>query len=270
MTKLPIGQCKLCLQTRELQDSHLLPAALYRQARLDGVPNPNPTLVTRRGRVQTSKAIKDYVLCHSCEQVFNRNGERYTMAQVVQKGGRSFPLLKTLLAGQQTKEAFGAIFYGKDVSPTIERDKLGYFALSVFWRAGAQSWHSPLGVVDKIDLGVHQEELRRYLLGEASFPTQALLYFVVCSDAFSQNRFYTASKSSHSGNTTTHAFQARGLNFLLMTGEHPSETLATLCFMTGHDRWIMVRDCQDMVAGAQNRLEAEAEIAKLIQDSRRS
>jgi len=178
------------------------------------------------------------------------------MSQVAQKAGRSFPLLETLLAGQRTKEAYGAVYYGKDVSPTIDRDKLGYFALSVFWRAGAHSWRGPFGGVDKIDLGVHQEALRRYLPGEASFPAERLLYFVVCSDAFSQNRFYTPSKSSHSGNTTTHAFQARGLNFFLMTGEDPSENKATLCFMTGQDRWIMVRDCQAMVAGAQSRLEA--------------
>jgi hypothetical protein len=94
-----------------------------------------------------------------------------------------------------------------------------------------------------------------------------LLYFVVCSDSFSQNRFYTPSKSSHPGNTTTHAFQARGLNFFLMTGDDITETMGSLCLMTGADRWIMVRNCRDMVAGAQGRLELEAEIRKMIRRS---
>jgi hypothetical protein len=246
-----------------------MPAALYRLGRLDGDPNRYPTTVTARGKIQTSKEIKDYVLCHECEERFNRNGEKYTMSQVTQKGGRSFPLFQTLLSCKQTKQAYGAIYYGQDVSPTVGRDKLGYFALSVFWRAGAHSWHRPFGASNQIDLGEHQEMLRRYLLGENEFPARMMLYFVVCSDPYSQNRFYVPSKSSHPGNTTTHAFQARGLNFFLMTGDDISGTMGTLCLMTGKDRWIMVRNCQDMVAKAQGRLEMAAEISKMIQLSRK-
>jgi hypothetical protein len=270
MSKLPIGQCKLCLQTRELQDSHFMPAALYRQGRLDGVPNPNPTMMTARGTVQTSKAIKDYALCRDCEQLFSRKGERYAMSQVTQKGGRAFPLLQTLLGCQKTKEAYGFDYYDESVSPTIDRERIGYFALSVFWRAGAHNWRRPFGSHELIDLGWHQEALRLYLLGLSPFPKEMMLYFVVCNDPFSQNRFYTPCKSSAPGNTTTHAFQSRGFNFLLMTGNDITETMGTLCFMSGKDSWIMVRSCQDMVAGAQARLELQAEIGKMIEMSRRS
>jgi hypothetical protein len=164
MKRPHIGQCKLCLQIRALQDSHLMPAALYRRGRLDGDPNPYPTMVTARGKFQTSKEIKDYVLCRECEQRFNRNGERYTMSQVAQKGGGSFPLLQTLRSCQQTKEAYGATYYGQSATLTIDRDKIGYFALSVFWRAGAHSWRRPFGANNQIHLGEHQEMLRLYLL----------------------------------------------------------------------------------------------------------
>lgn len=237
-----------------------MPAALYRKGRLDGDPKPNPTMVTARGKIQTSKAIKDYILCGDCEQRFNRNGERYAMSQITQKDGRSFPLLQTLLSCQRTKEAFGFTYYGQNISPAIHRDELGYFALSVFWRAGIHSWRRTFGIDNQINLGEHQETLRQYLLGQTDFPANMLLYFVVCNDAFSQNRFYTPSKSSHAGNTTTHAFQARGLNFFLMTGDDISETMGTLCFMTGDDRWIMVRSCEEMIATAQARLELKAAI----------
>ena len=233
-----------------------MPAALYRQSRLDGGSNPNPTLVTVRGRFQSSKPIKDYVLCNDCEELFSRNGERYTMAQVTQKGGRSFPLLQTLYASTPSKEAYGAVFYNENATPMIERDRLSYFALSVFWRSSVHSWHKPFGGNNQIDLGEHQEPLRLYLLGQAGFPPKMMLYFVVCKDPFSQNRFYTPSRSSHPGNTATHAFQARGLNFLLMTGDDITETMGTLCLMTGKDKWIMLRDCQEMVAGTEARLEA--------------
>ena len=261
--KQPVGKCKLCLQTRELQDSHLMPAALYRQARLDGDPNPNPTVLTGRGRVQTSRPMKDYVLCRDCEQLLNKNGERYSMSQVTQKGGRSFPLFKTLLSCTPTREAYGLTYYAQNASPMIERDKLGYFAMSVFWCSAIHTWHRPFGNNNQIYLGEHEEHLRLYLLGMTPFPAKMMLYFVVCNDAYSQNRFYIPSKSSHPGNTTTHAFQARGLNFLLMTGDDITETMGTICLMTGENRWIMVRNCQDMVAGAEMRLEMQAFIGKL-------
>jgi len=190
------------------------------------------------------------------------------MAQVTQKAGRSFPLLRTLLSCTATKEAYGFTYYSENVSSTIERDKLGYFALSVFWRSGIHTWHRPFGGSNQIHLGEYEEPLRLYLLGMAPFPTKMMLYFVVCSDSYSQNRFYTPSKSSHPGNTTTHAFQARGLNFLLMTGDDITETMGTLCLMNGKDRWIMVRSCQDMVAGAEMRLEMYAEIVKMMRRSR--
>jgi hypothetical protein len=48
-----------------------------------------------------------------CEQLFNRNGERYATSQVTQKAGRSFPLLLTLIACQKTKKAY----YGESASP---------------------------------------------------------------------------------------------------------------------------------------------------------
>jgi hypothetical protein len=269
MNRLPIGQCKLCLQTRELQDSHLMPAALYRQGRLDGDPNPNPTMLTMKGRIQTAKAIKDYVLCRDCEQRLNKCGERYTMTQVTQKAGRSFPLLRTLYGCQMTKSALGFDYYDHTTSPMIDRDKIGYFALSVFWRSGVHSWRRPFGADNQIHLGEHQEALRLYLLSLAPFPAKMMLYFIVCNDPYSQNRFYTASKSSHPGNTTTHAFLARGLNFFLMTGEDITEMMGTLCFMTGKDRWIMVRSCQEKVAEAEMKLEAIATINQLIQKSRK-
>ena len=63
---MPIGKCKLCLQTKELQYSHLLPSSLYEKSRWDKATNPNPALLSAKGMVQTSKQIRDYVLCRDC------------------------------------------------------------------------------------------------------------------------------------------------------------------------------------------------------------
>jgi hypothetical protein len=133
------GICKLCLQTRELRDSHLLPKALYRMSRWEGEKNPNPLLLSAEGAVQTSLQVKDYVLCSECEQRFNREGERYAMSQV-QRGGK-FPLLAALSAVSPSKASGGFAWYHRSVTPGIDRETLAYFALSVFWRASVHVWH---------------------------------------------------------------------------------------------------------------------------------
>ena len=76
------GKCKLCLQVRDLQNSHLMPAALYKKSRTQGAANPNPMQVTERGSIQTSRQMRNYVLCRDCEQLFSKRGENYAMAQV--------------------------------------------------------------------------------------------------------------------------------------------------------------------------------------------
>src|SRR2546428_12506068 len=77
-----IGQCKLCSETRELRDSHLLPRSLYKTLRAADAPNPNPIFLTSTRAGQTSKQLTDYVLCGRCEGLFNANGESWMMRQI--------------------------------------------------------------------------------------------------------------------------------------------------------------------------------------------
>ncbi len=37
-----VGQCKLCLQTKGLQDSHYIPKSAYKSNRAPKLKNPNP------------------------------------------------------------------------------------------------------------------------------------------------------------------------------------------------------------------------------------
>ena len=100
---MPQEQCKLCLKTKELQDSHFMPAALYRATRNAAAVNPNPAVITSRGTVQTSQQMQDFLLCKDCEELFNKNGEKYVMSQVNRSG--KFPLLGTLRKATPTKIA---------------------------------------------------------------------------------------------------------------------------------------------------------------------
>src|SRR5262245_63849308 len=85
-----VGVCALCRRQRELRDSHLLPAAIYKLLRDPQRPNPNPVMVTRKLAGTTSWQVKARLLCDECEQQFSRKGERYVLAQCARRN--QFPL----------------------------------------------------------------------------------------------------------------------------------------------------------------------------------
>jgi hypothetical protein len=73
--------------------------------------------------------------------------------------------------------ATGRIYYAED-DPTIDWKKLAYFALSILWRAAADSWDRSAKVGAKPFIEVEatlQEDLRRFLLGQADYPEGVLL-----------------------------------------------------------------------------------------------
>jgi hypothetical protein len=241
----------LCLLMRDLQISHLMPASLYKKTRTPGAPNPNPTLITRSGQVQTSRQVKDALLCRDCEGLFSRNGENYVMKLVAQRG--AFPMLDMLRAVPATKTAAGFDWYDKTTVPAVDREKLGYFALSVFWRASVHSWERRSEEPISIDLGPYEEELRRYLLGQTGFPANVVLHVVVCTDALSQDLFYPPSRG-RKNDDTTYTFQVRGLNFLMTVGKRMPRSIRQSCSVTGPDQWITSRSCEDKVRQAEARL----------------
>ena len=61
------GICKLCGKDSELQDSHLIPKAMY---------PPDAIWMNRTVSVQSNRQMKQYLLCKGCEDLFNKNGER--------------------------------------------------------------------------------------------------------------------------------------------------------------------------------------------------
>ncbi len=79
---MPIGNCKLCLMQKDLQDSHLLPAAMYKYIRVPLKRNPNPVIVGRKVTATSSRQVTDYLLCAECEELFNKNGEGETLRWV--------------------------------------------------------------------------------------------------------------------------------------------------------------------------------------------
>src|SRR6266849_165054 len=80
------GQCKLCLQNRELRKSHFMPAALWAGARDRSLKNPNPVVMTATVSKTSSNQLWTRLLCSACEDRFNRNGERYVLSWLRPRG----------------------------------------------------------------------------------------------------------------------------------------------------------------------------------------
>jgi hypothetical protein len=198
-------------------------------------------MLSADGARQNSRQVSDYLLCRDCEHRFNVSGEHYVMSLVKSKNG--FPLLETLKASKATHPRLAEDMAGYSAadSPTIDRNKLAYFAASVFWRASVHTWTNDDGTSFRTRLGKYEEAFRQYLLG-GEFPKQAVLTVFACSDKYSQETFFMPTfrrVEEHYG----HGFVSRGIHFVMNVGKIISKEIRRFG-MVGHDeQLILVTDC---------------------------
>lgn len=237
------GTCKLCLQDRELRESHLMPRSLYRKARGSGEKgNQDPYLMRKDGGKQTSYQVKDYVLCGDCEQLFNKNGERYVLELVAKRNG-DFPLIGELKRISPDIREAEWVSYSITSTPNIDRAKIAYFAISVFWRASVHSWKHEDGEVVRIDLGKkYNEELRKYLLGETPPPKNASLIVTVCTDLLNRMTFFEP-QENQKHKDRSFVFLARGLMFFFRMSNTLVPYQRRISIVNESHGWITVRDC---------------------------
>jgi hypothetical protein len=241
-----VGTCKLCLRpNQELKESHLMPAGMYRRTRSEDDENPHPVLITTHGSHQSSKQVTDYVLCGECESRFDKNGENYALRMV--KTRDRFRLLEQLKSINPSFEKLDWRGYKMSDTPEIDRDKLGYFALSVYWRASVHTWPpaTDYGKPIRIDLGKeNNEKLRKYLLGEGEIPSTLSIFFVVCIDVLSQGSFYLPTLSHKKQFTWHYGFAACGFFFNLVVAKRLLPNNTYVCFLKSPERWIWLRNCE--------------------------
>lgn len=240
---MQVGKCKLCLLEKELQHSHLMPRALYRMARGSGSRgNQDPHVLNAEGRKPSSHQIRDYVLCHDCEQVFSRNGEDYVMRLVTKRDGQ-FPLLETLTATPTPLRGKKWTAYTILQTPSIDRAKIAYFALSLFWRASIHTWVQASGETTRIDLGKkYNEEIRQFLLGETPIPKNANLLVAVCTDEESQKTFFVPSENQKVKDRSFGVL-IRGIHFQFRITRTPAPWQARLSMVNTPHEPISVWNC---------------------------
>lgn len=242
-----LGTCRLCGQSRELRDSHLLPKAVYRYLRSPG--EQDPTLVTPRRFGPTSKQIKARLLCSECEQRFNDGGERW----MLRHGHRGFRLRELLLGvPPHFTTEYGPVFSCAAI-PNVDVQKLTHFALSVFWRTAVYPWS---GAEYQIDLGKRYEsEIRAFLLGTSEFPANAVLTVWVADSEMPDSLF-----CAPYGGRWQHCFQyeffMQGVLFRLLLGSKLPLNFRQMCFVRSPEHLVLLTSEVERLAksGAMSRI----------------
>jgi len=207
--------------------------------------------MTDRIAVKAHQQTKDYLLCAECEDRFNRNGEKY--ATSLMRTPKGFKLLDRLnVAPTVSFRIDGTAFSGSDIG--IDMDQLAYFALSIFWRAGAHVWKSKYTVKEdySIDLGEYLEPIRKFLLG-GLFPRNMSVMVTTAKDYLSQYFAY-APAPTRGIPVIGFAFLTCGIHFALFLGKPLLPTYQRFCCVRSPRRLLFMRDISAQSMHAAGRL----------------
>lgn len=170
------GTCKLCLEDKELCDSHYMPKRLYAFLQAKQMKNPNPLVLSGKSTKQVSDQLRGYVFCEDCEDLFNKNGENWVLANIPRDYGAPFPLQDALRPEKPLAIWQDVNLYDGSPIEAFDMDKLVYFGLSIFWRGAAHDWKSRRGrSAPKVDLCDYFEPLRLFLLKRSAIPDDVVL-----------------------------------------------------------------------------------------------
>jgi hypothetical protein len=174
--KRPTGKCRLCGELKLLCDSHYLPRRLYKIAGAPELKNPNPVMNINGQLKQISDQYRGFVFCESCEELLNKESERWLVAKLPKHYGDQCALQDALaplspMSGGQCWER-----YDISTAKGFDVQKLIYFGMSVFWRGAVHDWKTSTGQkAPPVDLGTYEEPIRQFLFGIASFPDDVVL-----------------------------------------------------------------------------------------------
>ncbi|MGA8143888.1 MAG: hypothetical protein WB987_08385 [Candidatus Acidiferrales bacterium] len=234
-----VGVCKLCHEKAELQDSHFLPAWLYKLCR-DVENNKHPVTIAGGVAKQTSNQASDHVLCHNCEERFNVRGEEWLHTRVATPDG--FAIQQILKAAEPKVSGEKLALYAGAEIPALDMDQLAYFGLSVFWRSSAHAWPDPNQPGRKmlgINLGPYEESLRLFLLDKGPFPKTASIIVSVWPYDKQPPIAFNTPVSANKGAFHSHMFYVPGIDFKFVAGKALPEEIHHMCAQTSPNRAIL-------------------------------
>ena len=237
---MPIGVCKLCLQSRDLQDSHYLPKSAYKINRAPTLKNASPVVLSNDQLVQSSAQLSDYLLCSDCEQRFSKNGEAWVLRNIPRNYGEQFPIFDALNAETPILEDGGTKAYAGIHVKQLDVEKIVYFALSVFWRGAVHVWKSSLhSEAPEVHLCAYEEPIRQFLLGASPLSDDVALTVYVCPNGRVLNAMLLP-WDAHLPECSRYVFYVSGLGFVLHFAHKLAPQLKATCAYHSPEKVIML------------------------------
>ncbi len=233
---MPKRICKLCLQHRELRRSHFMPRAIYGNLR---APGYEPVQLTSKVVRPTSLQTAEYLLCHDCEQLLNKKGERWVLPRLARYNA-SFPLYDLLTKRPPVFDDGYLAVYATAENPDVDRESLINFAIGLFWKASVHSWSGERQEA-RIDLGDVGENLRRFLLGQAALAENVALVLIVVPPPVSLIATTDPIRGSNADFANYHSY-VPGLFMNLCVGADGRERMKGTCIVSNPLGPVTVQD----------------------------
>jgi len=215
-----------------------VPKALYRRLRMKSGDNPDPVIFTRKTAYTTSKQIKDCLLCYDCEQRFTRFGEDWVLRHY-DRGQGKFRLRKLIEGTKPIFQLPTVKLIPSAFISAVDMEKLAYFAVSVVWRAGVHRWRLDSHEVKPIEIRPEQlEQLRLFLLGKTTFPSDTFLWVSVADASDSEVSFFTPPYGGFDKDHYSFRFLIPGMQFALFLGPFVQPMIHRFCSVRSVDRVI--------------------------------
>jgi hypothetical protein len=268
---VPKGKCKGCLiDDIKLQRSHLIPASVYRLLDSPNAPNRNPILITSHGNVQTSRAICDYLLCGSCEQILCRDGEQWVAPRLATRD-RTFPLHDILTTVAPDVIGLGVRAYAGAKNARLRVKDLTHFALGIFWKASVHSWKSgPSSIIPRIELGPYGESVRSFLFCSGPFPEHVRLGVNVMPAPVATMLSYQPCKGIKSNGIHHFSFYLPGVLFALSAGKGVTEETENTCFYGNPLHPLLIKDISEEVERYPREIYFKGKAAMALRGTKRS
>jgi hypothetical protein len=233
-----VGKCPLCLKRRRLCKSHYLGRTLHK---LSTDPRGHPVVMTPKLIKTTPKQLWAHLLCESCERLLNDKGEK--PVQALFNGQTSFPLLGRMNVAMPVKTEPTVVTYSGSAMG-IDTESLAYYVLSILWKGSVHKWTTLKGQKSSVNLGVHQERIRQYLIGDAGFPEGVYVIVTACTDIGSQGMVFAPSLMAETM-YPMHSFLVRGIWFHIAVTDKASPELDGLCCIHSGRRVLHKADCTE-------------------------
>lgn len=200
-------------------------------------------IVTKRFDLVTSKQVTDHVFCSTCEDHFNRNGEKWLAANGCRQPGE-FLVRDALLSCTPMGIVSNARLVSAAAIPALDVPKIVYFATSVFWRAAVHTWRLDEHTLEPISFGLYEDQFRRYLLGELDFPEHAAIWVHVSPAVEPQVGLIAPFRKNKSTYSQFH-FSITGMAFDLFVGRMVPEAIRQTCLCRSIEKVMFLSDLVD-------------------------